>query len=454
MTEKGVLTGWEALALPFAPTAIVHSINGECVPFRAYDPSFGKKPFWLCEMTSSGFAPTDVIKANKGYIVCMPNNKDYGDEYILGGNGDITYKAEKVRVPVTASAYNDLPTMGEYTFWPNYMHLAQSDSVMVINKTNYGSNKPGSVFVPDQRPAYPFEAYVTQRLLSSGEAAPLRIDSDVSGLMDIMYDLGDVNRSVYSENGSLFIYSKGSGEVNIYKTNDVTKAPTKFISYTNGLGVGIGARLHVQGDLNSNAVITATPYSCNNAIRWIVKDGRVGNPENILMSVAAWGAQDDAAKVVGVDAEGKNGSIVDYYQGGVCQMYYLSDWKTSANLVQDNSGNAWGYNTAAIDVRPFNKARYLALFEMGYWPDWGLTGHIYLYDASNPASVTGTTDGSSMLKYAYTIPDNFGSVGYASDGRFADVLVTPSEDGYFLYIFYASNTHLSFGGIQVDCIKK
>lgn len=263
--------------------------------------------------------------------------------------------------------------------------------------------------------------------------------------------------AITSDNaGNMLIcnYADNGQTLNIYKTNDVTKAPTKFISYTNGLGVGIGARLHVQGDLNSNAVITATPYSCNNAIRWIVKDGRVGNPENILMSVAAWGAQDDAAKVVGVDAEGKNGSIVDYYQGGVCQMYYLSDWKTSANLVQDNSGNAWGYNTAAIDVRPFNKARYLALFEMGYWPDWGLTGHIYLYDASNPASVTGTTDGSSMLKYAYTIPDNFGSVGYASDGRFADVLVTPSEDGYFLYIFYASNTHLSFGGIQVDCIKK
>ena len=262
--------------------------------------------------------------------------------------------------------------------------------------------------------------------------------------------------AIASDNvGNMLIcnFADNGQTLNIYKTNDVTKAPTKLISYTNGLGVGIGARLHVQGDLNSNAVITATPYSCNNAIRWIVKDGRVGNPENILMSVAAWGAQDDAAKVVGVDAEGKNGSIVDYYQGGACQMYYLSDWKTSANLVQNNSGNAWGYNTAAIDVRPFNKARYLALFEMGYWPDWGLTGHIYLYDASNPASVTGTTDGSSMLKYAYTIPDNFGSVGYASDGRFADVLVTPSEDGYFLYIFYASNTHLSFGGIQVDCIK-
>lgn len=250
-------------------------------------------------------------------------------------------------------------------------------------------------------------------------------------------------------------YADNGQTLNIYKTNDVTKAPTKLISYTNGLGVGIGARLHVQGDLNSNAVITATPYSSTNAIRWIVKDGKVGSPENILMSLpAAWGGQDDAAKVVAVDAEGKNGSIVDYYQGGVCQMYYLSDWKAPANLVQDNGGNAWGFNTAAVDVRPFNKARYLALFEMGYWPDWGLTGHVYLYDASNPASVTGTVDGSSMLKFAYTMPDNFGSVGYAADGRFADVLLTPSEDGYFLYIFYASNTHLSFGGIQVDCIKK
>lgn len=272
--------------------------------------------------------------------------------------------------------------------------------------------------------------------------------------------LGDAKATgaITSDNaGNMLIcnYADNGQTLNIYKTNDVTKAPTKLISYANGLGVGIGARLHVQGDLNSNAVITATPYSCTNAIRWIVKDGKAGSPENILMSVpAAWGGQDDAAKVVAMDAEGKSGSIVDYYQSGACQMYYLSDWKNTTNLVQDNGGNAWGYNTAAVDVRPFNNARYLALFEMGYWPDWGLPGHLYLYDASSPASVTGTTDGSAMLKYAYTIPDDFGSVGYASDGRFADVLVTPSDDGYFLYIFYASNTHLSFGGIQVDCIKK
>ena len=369
----------------------------------------------------------------------VPHNFNDGFEFTVTADNGVdksTYKVMKQIPPKIDNGYragsekelfvNDMTTLGVKD--PNAIHptLACVGNFVVLNLGD------GSA------PQY-FRKATGSKVgtIALGEAkATGAITSDNAGNMLICN---------YADNGQT---------LNIYKTNDVTKAPTKLISYTNGLGVGIGARLHVQGDLNSNAVITATPYSCNNAIRWIVKDGRVGNPENILMSVAAWGAQDDAAKVVGVDAEGKNGSIVDYYQGGVCQMYYLSDWKTPANLVQDNSANAWGYNTAAIDVRPFNKARYLALFEMGYWPDWGLTGHIYLYDASNPASVTGTTDGSSMLKYAYTIPDNFGSVGYASDGRFADVLVTPSEDGYFLYIFYASNTHLSFGGIQVDCIKK
>ena len=68
--------------------------------------------------------------------------------------------------------------------------------------------------------------------------------------------------------------------------------------------------------------------------------------------------------------------------------------------------------------------------------------------------MTGTIDTSSSLKYLYTMPDNYASIGYAAGGRFGDVLLTPSEDGYFMYIFYASNTHLTFGGIQLDCIDK
>ena len=251
-------------------------------------------------------------------------------------------------------------------------------------------------------------------------------------------------------------YAASGSTMKIYKTNAVTSAPELLISYDNGLGVGIGSRLHVQGDLNKNAIITATPESCSNAIRWIVTDGKVGQPENILFSgVNAWGKQDGVAKVVARSTSTEEGCFFDYYDGGKCTMYYANGWNSpTPQLTANSNGAGWGYNTGAIDTRSFNNTKYLSIFEMGYWPDWGMPGHIYLYDASNVSSLTGTVDACSALKYVHKIGDLYGAVGYPSDGRFGDVLMTPSDDGYFMYIFYTSNTHMSFGGFQIDCIDK
>ena len=244
--------------------------------------------------------------------------------------------------------------------------------------------------------------------------------------------------------------------MNIYRTSDVTQAPQLLLSYNNALGVAIGDRLHVQGNLNTDAIITATPYGCQNAIRWTVHNGTVGAPENILFNgVNAWGDQDGAAKVVARSANTADGCFFSYYDSGNCPTYYAPAWASPQGILTANSaGNGWGYNTGAIDARDFNGARYLALFEMGYWPHWGLPGTVYLYDASNPATISGTVDKSSALKYKFKMTDLYGTVGFAAGGRTGDVLMTPSEDGYYMYIFYASNTHLSFGGYQIDCIKK
>ena len=180
-----------------------------------------------------------------------------------------------------------------------------------------------------------------------------------------------------------------------------------------------------------------------------MKNGKIGEPENKLFNVGAWGELDAIAKVASVDETGQKGAVCDYYAGGVCQMYYLADWATSTKLV---SNPHWGYNPGAIDVRGFNNCRYIALFEMGYWPSWGLNGSIFIYDATNPTAVTGSNSGSSALKYTWAVTD--GTAGAAAGGRFADVLLTPSEDGYFMYVFYVSNTHNTFAGLQTDCIKK
>jgi hypothetical protein len=353
------------------------------------------------------------------------------------GTSKATYTVKKQVPPKIANGYrtgsetllfeNDMTTLGITD--PNAIHptLASQGSYVVLN---LGDGSAPQVF----------------RIATGSKVGTMSLGNASATGAIASDNAGNILVCNMAENGQT---------LNIYKSTDVTKDPEPFISYQNALGVTIGARLHVQGDLSKNAVITATPSSCNAAVRWVVTDGQVGQPETMTFaSLAFWGGLDDAAKVVSVGNTTAQGAIVDYYQSGACQMYYMPDWSSTTPLVKDDTGNAWGFNTAAIDVRDFNNSRYLALFEMGYWPDWGLTGHVYLYDASTPSSVTGNLTGSPALKYTQTVGDLFGNLGYASDGRFADCLITPSADGYFLYIFYTSNTHLSFGCVQVDCIDK
>ncbi len=74
---------------------------------------------------------------------------------------------------------------------------------------------------------------------------------------------------------------------NIYKTSSVTEAPVLFISMTYNIGVGVkmGAKINVQGDINGNAIITvptwawaATPAH-HEFIRWVVTNGVAGPAE-------------------------------------------------------------------------------------------------------------------------------------------------------------------------------
>ena len=252
-------------------------------------------------------------------------------------------------------------------------------------------------------------------------------------------------------------YAADGSVLKIFKTNDVTKAPEQFITYNNSLGVNIGSRLHVQGDLKGTATIIATCENSNSYIYWTVNNGTPSEAHVVGMNNISlfWEGYDNVSKVVSRSADATGGVFVDFYKEGKCPLYYAANGIDATQLLSANStGAGWGYNTAPIDTRDFNNSKYLAIFEMGYWPDWGFPGHIYLFDASSTGAMTGTIDTSSSLKYLYTMPDNYAAIGYAAGGRFGDVLLTPSEDGYFMYIFYASNTHLTFGGIQLDCIDK
>ena len=194
-TGKGSTMGWESIALPFDVQRIIHSTQGEIVPFAAYSSGSNQKPFWLAYMSASGFKRTLDIRANEAYIIAMPNNSSYQDDYILAG--DVTFSAENITVPQT-------PTFNG-TFLPAFSFVAKSSSVYALNVNNRyvrysGSEKPGSVFIRDLRDVRPFEAYLTGNFTRG--IVEISFDNGTTDILDVLLSTDDSKEmTIYTLSG-------------------------------------------------------------------------------------------------------------------------------------------------------------------------------------------------------------------------------------------------------------
>ena len=159
-TGLGDSKGWETIVLPFDVQKYT-SPKGEIVPFTKWSNSDRTKPFWLFELTASGYKDVEDIKANTPYIISMPNNPQYLPDYIIVGI--VTFSAENVEV----KASDDMQSAHyqDRTFVPNYTNKA-GDDYLALNVNNYyvtnpGTDIDGSKFIKGLRDVHPFEAYMT-----------------------------------------------------------------------------------------------------------------------------------------------------------------------------------------------------------------------------------------------------------------------------------------------------
>ena len=162
MMTGGNGKGWETIALPFDVQRIEHKTKGLLTPFALYSDLLTQRPFWLYELGSNGFRRTSAIIANTPYIIAMPNDSKYDDEYILAG--DVTFSATNAYVYQTGSLVK--PSSNGKTFIPNFAVVNPSSSIYALNvnnnlASNYSSYDAGSIFINNLREIYPFEAYMT-----------------------------------------------------------------------------------------------------------------------------------------------------------------------------------------------------------------------------------------------------------------------------------------------------
>jgi hypothetical protein len=166
-TGIGECRGWETIALPFDVKQFTHESKGTLIPFKVFSSTSAGKPFWLYRLTASGWQEAANIEANMPYIISLPNNKVYDNDYNLPGV--MTFSSSNVTVPVTEVVRS---TFGDRTFVPNFTSQSASWSIYALNVNNdyssYSDYLPeGSTFIRELRTVHPFEAYMTN---SSGNA--------------------------------------------------------------------------------------------------------------------------------------------------------------------------------------------------------------------------------------------------------------------------------------------
>ena len=218
-TGIGDSRGWETIVLPFDVQKYTHATKGELESFTTWSKGSNKKPFWLFELTASGYKDVAGIKANTPYIISMPNNQQYEQQYQIPGV--VTFSASDVEVK---KSDNLIPANYQgKTFVPNYTNQNKLDFLALNVSNNYVTNPSkdiaGSRFIRGLRAVHPFEAYMTT--------------TDNTRSIDVMEGMTTVIRGIQ-------MVKDGASVIKVYDTRGVLlKTVTNMDDVRNGLKAGV-----------------------------------------------------------------------------------------------------------------------------------------------------------------------------------------------------------------------
>lgn len=199
--------------------SIKHERAGTLTPFALYQLEEGKKPFWLNELTATGWQAAERIEANKPYIICMPNNEAYSDAYNVAGQ--VTFLARNVTVPKTEAIVCE---GNGITLVPTLQKMEASASVFAINNNEaYEGNPAGSVFVRNLRAVNPFEAYVKQDAGAKQRNVIRIAENDATDITELTTEEGEATPIYYTLDGRLLQGKSVTTGIYLVKTGNTVK---------------------------------------------------------------------------------------------------------------------------------------------------------------------------------------------------------------------------------------
>jgi hypothetical protein len=163
-------------------------------------------------------------------------------------------------------------------------------------------------------------------------------------------------------------YGAKNGKFIAYKWNDIDAAPEKLIDWTNNnptgitLDGGVGRRVNIYGDLNTNAVIMSTAGQSSVIYKWRVQNGQlISNIPDALTYKSTTGG---AAGLMGFNADAQPTSTdasANYFINYQFEIGLVNGVTNERIIGFANETAVFGIFHFATDYIEFNNAKYLAV---------------------------------------------------------------------------------------------
>lgn len=274
-------------------------------------------------------------------------------------------------------------------------------------------------------------------------------------LGEINLGSADASGSVASDcAGNMLIcnFSASGSTFKVWKTSSATAEPVEIISLDHNTSLDLGARLHVQGDINGDAQIVATMTGlyAKHIYRWTVTGGVIGDPELVaLEGVGEWYQGSSNAKAIAHSAKPADGYYVGHYQSGVDEFYFVNgETLTATNFVKEDGSSNWAFAPNAGDSRAFNGRNYTAVLELSYFTGWAISSYAYIYDTTDPTALTGSIAENALKEIEMTVHEAVEGANAAEMVLDAncnptdDVLLFPYGDNLLAYFVTTSDLDL------------
>lgn len=242
ITQSGYAepAGWRTIVLPFTVDKFTYTGNNWSDDGSANEPlaPFGSellaqdetaRPFWLYELTATGYQATTKIEANKPYLICMPNNHAYPENSNI--RGWVRFSAENpAGVTLTATDGALQPSEGAtYSLIPTYATVSKSEQVYTLNEENSFNSgdkdyPAGSVFIRNYLDVEPFHAYLRTKATPASAPRLYSIGGNggsITGFENLLLT-PDKATKAYSKNGVLYIESNAARTIRIYDASGRT----------------------------------------------------------------------------------------------------------------------------------------------------------------------------------------------------------------------------------------